>query len=168
MSERITIQTIESKEFTMMPRGYDREQVDAFLDEICDELERMNNEMNDLRQQLREAQAAASRAQAQTAPRRETIAPTPQPAAGNSEILGILELANRLKEQTIEEAKKQAEKIVADANTEVREHLGNLMEERDSLNNQVEALRKTAADYRERFTGLLQAQKDALEKISDL
>ena len=61
MSERITIHTIESKEFTLKPRGYDRDEVDAFLDEICDEIERMNAEADSLRDQLRASQANASR-----------------------------------------------------------------------------------------------------------
>ncbi|MBR5344640.1 MAG: DivIVA domain-containing protein [Clostridia bacterium] len=172
MSERITIQTIESMQFDIKPRGYDRDAVDTFLDAICDEMERMNNEAAALRQQLREAQAAASRAAAaQPAPAPvQPVQPVVQPAqsAGNAEILGILELANRLKNETLAEAQKKADEILEEANTQARENLGSLAAERDSLTNQVEALRKTVGDYRERFTALLQAQQDAMDKISDL
>ncbi len=170
MSERITISVIESKEFEMKPRGYDRDQVDAFLDEICDEMERMNNEILSLRQQLREAQANAVRpVQAPAAP---APAPVPAPAAApeekSSELVSMLELAARLRDETIAEAKKQAEKIVGEAENKAVEQLASLSDERDSLTQQVEALRKSAADYRTRFGELLQAQREALDKISDL
>jgi len=160
MSERITIQTIESMQFDIKPRGYDRDAVDTFLDAICDEMERMNNETAALRQQLREAQAAPV----------QPAQPVLQPAqnADSAEILGILELANRLKNETLAEAQKKADEILEEANTQARENLGSLATERDSLTNQVEALRKTVSDYRERFTALLQAQQDAMDKISDL
>ena len=173
MSERITIQTIESMQFDIKPRGYDRDAVDTFLDAICDEMERMNNETAALRQQLREAQAAASRAAAAPQPAAAPVQP-PQPViqpaqnADSAEILGILELANRLKNETLAEAQKKADEILEEANTQARENLGSLATERDSLTNQVEALRKTVSDYRERFTALLQAQQDAMDKISDL
>ncbi len=173
MSERITIQTIESMQFDIKPRGYDRDAVDTFLDAICDEMERMNNETAALRQQLREAQAAASRAAAAPQPAAAPVQP-PQPVlqpaqnADSAEILGILELANRLKNETLAEAQKKADEILEEANTQARENLGSLATERDSLTNQVEALRKTISDYRERFTALLQAQQDAMDKISDL
>ena len=173
MSERITIQTIESMQFDIKPRGYDRDAVDTFLDAICDEMERMNNETAALRQQLREAQAAASRAAAAPQPAAAPVQPAQpviQPAqnADSAEILGILELANRLKNETLAEAQKKADEILEEANTQARENLGSLATERDSLTNQVEALRKTVSDYRERFTALLQAQQDAMDKISDL
>ena len=135
----------------------------------------MNNETAALRQQLREAQAAASRAAAAPQPAApvqpiQPVQPVVQPAqnAGSAEILGILELANRLKNETLAEAQKKADEILEEANTQARENLGSLATERDSPTNQVEALRKTVSDYRERFTALLQAQQDAMDKISDL
>lgn len=171
MSERITISMIESKKFEMKPRGYDRDEVDAFLDDICDEMERMNNEMAALRQQLREAQAAAARPAPAPAP---APAPVPAPAAApaaeasSADVLSVLELAKRLQEETINDAKKRAEKIIGDAEAQARGQLDSLADERTSLTQQVEALRKSAADYRARFTELLQAQQEALEKINDL
>ena len=172
MSERITIQTIESMQFDIKPRGYDRDAVDTFLDAICDEMERMNNETAALRQQLREAQAAASRTVPAPQPAAQVplVKPEPQPAqnASSAEILEILAMANRLKNETLAEAQKKADEILEEANNQARENLGSLSTERDSLTNQVEALRKTVSDYRERFTALLQAQQDAMDKISDL
>ena len=187
MSERITIQTIVDKEFDVKPRGYDREAVDAFLDEICDEFERMNNEQAALKQQLLEAQAAASRAAAQPAPEAvpqvTKVVPVAKPAEekkpepelkmaaaddSNTRILAMLEMAAKVKEETIAEAKQQAEKLIEQANEEARARIGDLAAERDSLTNQVAALKKTVADYRTRFEALLQAQQEAMDKINDL
>lgn len=191
MAERITIQTIVDKEFDVKPRGYDREAVDAFLDEICDEFERMTNEIETLRQQLREAQAAASRPAPVQQPAAETVpqitkkVPVARPAEekkpepelevrtssaeeGNAKILAMLEMAARVKEETIAEAKQQAEKLIEQANDEARARIGDLAAERDSLTSQVDALKKTVAEYRTRFEALLQAQQEAMDKINDL
>ena len=54
------------------------------------------------------------------------------------------------------------------ANEEARARIGDLAAERDSLTNQVAALKKTVADYRTRFEALLQAQQEAMDKINDL
>ena len=61
MQQQITIDAIESKEFAIRKNGYDQDEVDAFLDDICDEMERQIGTINKLQQQLREAQTAAAR-----------------------------------------------------------------------------------------------------------
>ena len=44
----ITVQMIENKEFTTAAMGYKRKEVDMFLDEICDEMDRLNEEIQSL------------------------------------------------------------------------------------------------------------------------
>ena len=41
---QITIEMIETKEFKTKPRGYDPQEVDEFLDAICDEMARQLDE----------------------------------------------------------------------------------------------------------------------------
>ena len=48
--ERITADMIAEKEFTIESRGYNKDEVDTFLDLICEEMDRLNNEIQDLRQ----------------------------------------------------------------------------------------------------------------------
>ena len=48
--ERITADMIADKEFSIESRGYNKDEVDTFLDLICEELDRLNNEIQDLRQ----------------------------------------------------------------------------------------------------------------------
>ena len=62
MMEKITVDLISSKEFSIENRGYSRQEVDEFLDDVCDEMERMEAEIQELRQKntaVREAAPAA-------------------------------------------------------------------------------------------------------------
>ena len=47
---KITVEEISQKEFSYANKGYNQKEVDDFLDDICDEIERMENEIMDLRQ----------------------------------------------------------------------------------------------------------------------
>ena len=64
----ITVQMIENKEFTTAPMGYKRKEVDMFLDEICDEMDRLNDEIQSL--QLKLSQANQQGGQAYRNPQR--------------------------------------------------------------------------------------------------
>ena len=151
---RITVEEISRKEFSFANKGYNQKEVDDFLDDICDEIERMKNEIMDLRQKT-------------TVVRNET--PNSTVSAENEQSFReVLAMAVQVKEETIRKAKEDAEAIRAKAETEATEKLDGLSDERKALEAEVETLKKTAADYRAKFEALLQAQQEALEKASDL
>ena len=155
--ERVTVELISNKEFSIESRGYNKQEVDNFLDDICEEMERMETEIKDLRQKTTVVHSA----------------PAPAVASGvsaqeESSFREILEMARQVKDETIRKAKEDAEAIRAKAETEARERLDGLSEERDALTRQVEELKKVASGYRQQFEALLQAQQEALEKASDL
>ena len=163
---QITTDIIATKEFAVKPRGYDQEQVDKFLDDICDEMDNQQNLIKSLQQQLREAQAASARPVPAPA-----LEPRSQEAALNSSensLREILQMAQKVKDETIADARKKAEEILSDARTQAEKQLGSIAQERDSLSHQLEELRTTVTDYRTRFESLLSEQKQALEKIADL
>lgn len=187
MSERITIQTIERKKFTLKGRGYDKTEVDQFLDAICDELERMEKERESLKQELAAARAAQKMAQetrpvetvplAKPAPvqapapaPRPAPAPAPAPAqaplATNAELIDVLQLANRLKDETVAAARQKAEEILAEADKQAKERLGAVAVERETLTKEVETLRTNVKNYRERFTAMLREQQEALDRLT--
>ena len=56
---KITVEEISRKEFAIANRGYDQKEVDDFLDDICDEIERMENEIMDLKQKTSVVRPAA-------------------------------------------------------------------------------------------------------------
>ncbi len=91
--DRITADVIADKEFTIEPRGYNRDEVDGFLDAICEEMDRLNNEIQDLRQKT-------------------SIVRPPAPAESTgvsredeNRFREILEMAATVKEETIRKAR---------------------------------------------------------------
>ena len=57
---RITVEEISRKEFSFAPKGYNQKEVDDFLDDICDEIERLEGEIMDLKQKTSAIRPAAS------------------------------------------------------------------------------------------------------------
>ena len=109
--------------------------MDTFLDLICEELDRLNNEIQDLRQ--------------------KTTIVSPVGAWGRivvsqedeNKFREILEMAATVKEETIRKAREDAEAIRLKADTEANERLNGLAEEREVLEKEVNALKDTAAEY---------------------
>jgi len=156
--ERITVDVISNKEFSIVSRGFDRKEVDEFLDAICDEMERMEAEIKDLRQKT-------------TVVHEPAPAPAAAPAADDKtaeSFREILEMAQKVKDETIQKAREDAEAIRARAEAEATDRLDGLNEEKEKLTREVTELRAAASDYRVKFEALLQAQQEALEKAADL
>ena len=154
--ERITSEVIAEKEFTIANRGYNQEEVDTFLDLICEELDRLNNDIQDMRQKTTMVRPSAPAAESSVS--RED---------GNK-FREILEMAATVKEETIRKAREDAEAIRLKAETEANERLNGLAEEREVLEKEVNALKETAAEYKRQFEELLHAQQEALEKATGL
>ena len=153
---RITVEDISSKEFSFATKGYNQKEVDDFLDDICDEIERMENEIMDLKQKTTVVHPAQN-------PENTGVS-----TQNEESFREVLALAVQVKEETLRKAKEDAEAIRAKAETEASERLDGLSEERQRLEAEVAALKKTAADYRASFEALLQAQQEALDKATDL
>jgi len=152
--ERITTEMIANKEFTIESRGYSKDEVDGFLDLICEEMDRLNNDIQDLRQKTTITRPAAEN--------------TGVSKEAEDRFREILEMAATVKEETIRKAKEDAEAIRTKAQMEADEQLNGLLKEREDLEKEVAALRETAAEYRRRFEELLHAQQEALEKATGL
>ncbi len=153
---KITVEVISNKEFSYAPKGYDQKEVDDFLDDICDEMERMENEIMDLKQKTTAVRPAELRQDSAVSGENE------------QRFREVLAMAVQVKEEAIRKAKEDAEAIRAKAETEASERLDGLKDEQQRLEREVDALKKTAAEYRAKFEALLQAQQEALEKASDL
>ena len=114
---------IQHKEFTKAMRGYAMHEVDTFLDQVTEEFTRMQDEIARLREQ------ASSAAQPQPAPVQVQAPPPPPPpqpqpvvaeargggAGGEEAIARALVMAQRMADQTVEEAKVKAKSMVAEA-----------------------------------------------------
>src|SRR5215212_993834 len=112
---------IQHKEFTKAMRGYAMHEVDTFLDQVTEEFTRMQDEIARLREQASSA-APPQPVQVQQAP-----PPPPPPqaqpvpaearggAGGEEAIARALVMAQRMADQTVEEAKVKAKSMVAEA-----------------------------------------------------
>ena len=154
--ERITSEVIAEKEFTIASRGYNQEEVDTFLDLICEELDRLNNEIQDMRQKTTMVRPSAPAAESSVSREDE------------NRFREILEMAATVKEETIRKPREDAEAIRLKAETEANERLNGLAEEREGLEKEVAALNETATEYKRQFEELLHAQQEALEKATGL
>lgn len=159
MEERITIELIESKEFATENGGYSRKEVDRFLDAICDEMANLQDEIDQLNKQLAVAQARSKMA---------PPAQEPAKAVPDSDFREILEMAQRVKNETISAAEQQAAEIVANAQKEATAKLGSLEEEKKTLTAQVEELKLAGMELREKIASVLKAQQEALDSTADL
>ena len=159
MEERITIELIESKEFATENGGYSRKEVDRFLDAICDEMANLQDEIDQLNKQL-----AVAEARSKMAP----PAQEPAKAVPDSDFREILEMAQKVKNETVAAAEQKAAEIVANAQEEAKAKLGSLQEEKETLTAQVEDLKLAGMELREKIAAVLKAQQEALDKTADL
>lgn len=168
--QQITVEMIETKEFQIKPRGYDQQEVDGFLDDICDEIERMQAEISELRQQLADARAAANRPVRADAPTQAVPVVKPAAPAGDvsGELQEILLMAQKVKSETIAEAERKAAEITSQAQAAADAKLQDLSGQRDALQKEIASLKDAGKAYRSQFEAMLQAQKEALDKAKGL
>ncbi len=182
----ITVAMIEEKEFKTKMRGYDPVEVDEFLDDICDEMVAMQEEIATLTQRL--SQSAHSpygaavpvpamsaspvpppvQAPVQPAPQRVKEAPAQDREDTSEAAQRLLAQAQRVYDQTIAEAKAKAEEILNGAKERASMNLEDLEAEKSDLQQEVEMLRQTAKDYRERFLRLIEDQQHILNAETEL
>src|SRR6266545_669672 len=111
---------IQHKEFTKAMRGYAMHEVDTFLDQVTEEFTRMQDEIARLRDH---ASGAAPPPPPQPAPVMQQAPPPPPPqvvaegrgGGGEEAIARALVMAQRMADQTVEEAKVKAKSMVAEA-----------------------------------------------------
>lgn len=172
----ITVAMIEEKEFKTKMRGYDPVEVDEFLDDICDEMVSMQEEIATLNQRL----AQAGKGGASFAP---VPAPIPAPLAVEKPAVKeiekaeenvsesaqkLLARAQKMYDETIADAKAEAEKILSEARNKADSTVIDLVDEKEALQNEVEMLRAAAKDYRERFLRLVEDQQHVLNSEKEL
>ena len=148
MEQRITVDSILDKKFSTVAKGFNQQEVDEYLDQICDEFDRRDAEMNTLRQEIAQLKAAQANG-SNTVPQQ-----TRPEAATDDSFREILEMAKRGKEQTIADAQK-ASQILANAENEARQQLSDLTKQKEDLTAQVNSLKASAKSYYEQAQNAL-------------
>ncbi len=161
----LTIDDIYDKEFALKGGGYDRNDVDQFLDEICDEMTNMQERIDQLEADLKQARADAEAARSVVRPAPQPVVKSEAPVARTSETLeSILISAQKLADEAVENAKGKATAIVKEAEEKASQIVDDAQGEKATLASEIETLRKTATEYREGFLALVNKHKALLEK----
>ena len=190
----ISVRDIQEKEFgTQATGGYNIEQVDDFLDEISEQMAALVRENLELNRQIKglESDVQAARKQAEAAEAR-----TPDynekgyfqnlQNAMRESLIG----AQRIADETTEEANRKAQKTVSDAKAQADQITVSAREKADALVSKAQkeadeisaeaksrvdnlearfaALKASAAAYKEEFTRVLDQQAAALRDSNGL
>ena len=173
----ITPEDLITKSFKIVTEesGYDRNEVDDFLDELVVELRALYSERDALERQVEQLSAnAPDSPAAATAPAQSSAAPAaPQDAAA------LLAMAQKVhddyvaqgekaKAELLEEAERKADAMVSEAQQQREEVLSRLTDEKEELEIAVEALRGFESRYRSKLLQHLDAQVQELKNLKSI
>lgn len=142
----ITIEDIQKKQFATKPRGYDKFEVDTFLEDIMMQMDSTENELNELRQKCSSLY--------------ETINVYKQTEDSMKE---LLMLAKEKKEEIISKANEEAREIIEAAKKKSDEMLGGVDSQIEQLKTETEAMKKEYSKFKAAFEGMLRQQLETLE-----
>lgn len=174
----ITPEDLITKSFKIVTEesGYDRNEVDDFLDELVVELRALYSERDALERQVEQLSANAPDSPAATvAPAQSSAAP----AAAPQDAAALLAMAQKVhddyvaqgekaKAELIEEAERKADAMVSEAQQQREEVLSRLTDEKEELEIAVEALRGFESRYRSKLLQHLDAQVQELKNLKSI
>ncbi|WP_303967404.1 DivIVA domain-containing protein [Rothia mucilaginosa] len=173
----ITPEDLITKSFKIVTEesGYDRNEVDDFLDELVVELRALYSERDALERQVEQVSAnAPDSPAAAVAPAQSSAASAaPQDAAA------LLAMAQKVhddyvaqgeqaKAELLEEAERKADAMVSEAQQQREEVLSRLTDEKEELEIAVEALRGFESRYRSKLLQHLDAQVQELKNLKSI
>ena len=190
----ISVKDIQEKEFgTQVSGGYNIEQVDDFLDEIAEQMAslvrenlELNKQIKGLEADVKAAQLAAEAAEAKTPDYNEKSYFSNLQNAMRESLIG----AQRIADETMEEANRKAQKTVSDAQVQAdqitvtaREKADTLVSKAqeeaeqitadartrvETLEKRYETLKASAASFKAEFSRMLDQQATALRESNGL
>jgi DivIVA domain-containing protein len=190
----LTPADVRNKQFstTRLRPGYDEEEVDAFLDEVEAELDRLIQENEELRAKLAESLRGKVPAMAapivEPKPDMSHMSEAPRPEAKPEPSLGlgmapqsnednmdtaarVLALAQQTADQAIADARREADETLGRARREAEEILGKARRQADQVvseaRSRAESLDRDAQDRHRSVMGSLVQQREELEREVD-
>jgi DivIVA domain-containing protein len=191
----LTPADVRNKQFstTRLRPGYDEEEVDAFLDEVEAELDRLIQENEELRAKLAESLRGKVPAMAapivepkpDIAPMSEPPRPEPRPEPESGFGLSVqlssedsmdtaarvLALAQQTADQAIADARREADETLGRARREAEEILGKARRQADQVvseaRSRAESLDRDAQERHRQVMGSLVQQREELEREVD-
>ena len=173
----ITPEDLITKSFKIVTEesGYDRNEVDDFLDELVVELRALYSDRDALERQVEKLSAnAPDSPAAAVAPAQSSAASAaPQDAAA---LLAMTQKVHddyvaqgeKAKAELLEEAERKADAMVSEAQQQREEVLSRLTDEKEELEIAVEALRGFESRYRSKLLQHLDAQVQELKNLKSI
>ena len=190
----ISVKDIQEKEFgTQANGGYNIEQVDDFLDEISEQMAalvrenlELNRQIKSMESEVKLARSQAEAAEAKTPDYNEKSYFSNLQNAMRESLIG----AQRIADETMEEANRKAQKAIGDAQVQAdqitvtaREKADGLVKQAqqeadqitadvkgrmETLETRYEALKASATSFKADFTRILEQQQAALRESNGL
>jgi len=158
----ITVKDIREKEFLQEKHGYSENEVDAFLDELADQLEILIRENQAMAAQLKEANDKLT--EMANTPRNDMIGDEPAYFKNlEATLRETLISAQRIADETVSKASKEAKATVASAEEQAKVILASAKAEADAAKAETAEIRKAIEDYRSRFVRLVEEQANVLK-----
>lgn len=160
----ITPAEIDNLCFSPSKKGYDTDEVDAFLERCSSEVDAMLQKIADLKgrltaseQQLAAAQAQIAQLQSQQpAEAAEPVAAPTGLTASETQISKVLIVAQQSADKIVAEARDNAEKIRNDADQKAREVIRQALAEKQSELDEMDRLKESREQFRDQYKALLQ------------
>lgn len=160
----ITPAEIDNLCFSPSKKGYDTDEVDAFLERCSSEVDAMLQKIADLKGRLTASEQQLAAAQAQIAQLQsqqpaEAAAPVTAPTgltASETQISKVLIVAQQSADKIVSEARDNAEKIRNDADQKAREVIRQALAEKQSELDEMDRLKESREQFRDQYKALLQ------------
>ena len=167
----ITLDTIVNKVFKVVKNGYDNNEVEAFLDEILEEMEKREAETEKLKEQIAALNSELEQAKAQLAARPAaapvaSVQAAPERHSESFEL--VLTKAKGAYDEIVAAADARAEEIVSKANQEAASIRSDAESQITDLTGKLAALRKQTADYYASLKKVVDAQNASMDQIKKL
>jgi len=150
---------IHEKQFHDAWRGYNQEEVDDFLDEVAEVVDRLHRENRSLRQRVSELDETVATSRNAEAMLKKTLVSAQQAA---EEAIAV---AKRKAEQLIREAEERARRAAEESSRRSAETEREHATRKRSLDADIERLRAFEADLRARLKAFLEQQQRMLEEL---
>jgi cell division initiation protein len=168
----LTARDVHEKRFHDAWRGYNQEEVDDFLDEVAETLERLNRENEDLRRRVGHLEQAVATSREAEEMLKKTLVSAQQ--AAEEAIAGAKAKAERLVAEAEERArradeqtKERASRVEADLKRRNAEAERAHAQRKRELDASIERLQRFEADLKQRLRAFLDHQAAALEQLSE-
>jgi cell division initiation protein len=145
---KLTALDIHHKEFRHSLRGYSEEEVDGFLDQVADEVDRLFKENIDLSERLEQASERVRGYQSMEATLNNTLVS-----------------AQRSAEEIVNKAGLEADAMLRDAELKAKEIIHNALQKKQTVANELIRIKHSEEDFRARYKALLEGHLSSVTEI---